>query len=79
MNTKLIARYAIRETMGLVVMGVALFWSAGRIDWWPAWASLAVMLAWIAATAIIILRFNPGLLAERSWPGAVGAVYRRRT
>jgi hypothetical protein len=32
---KLIARYAIREAMGLVVMGVALFWSAGRIDWWP--------------------------------------------
>jgi hypothetical protein len=36
MDTKLSARYAIRETMGIVVMGVALFWSAGRIDWWPA-------------------------------------------
>jgi hypothetical protein len=33
MDTKLIARYAIRETMGIVGMGVALFWSAGRIDW----------------------------------------------
>jgi len=54
--------------MGLVVMGVALFWSAGQIDWWPAWASLAVMLGWITATAIVILRFNPGLLAERLGP-----------
>ena len=35
MDAKLIARYAVRETMGLVLMGVALFWSAGRIDWWP--------------------------------------------
>ena len=68
MDTKLIARYAIRETMGIVVMGVALFWSAGQIDWWPAWASIAVMLAWITATAIVIFRFNPDLLAERLGP-----------
>jgi len=68
MDTKLVARYAIRETMGIVGMGVALFWSAGRIDWWPAWASIAVMLAWIIATAIIIFRFNPDLLAERLGP-----------
>jgi len=68
MDTKVIVRYAIRETMGIVVMGVALFWSAGQIDWWPAWASLAVMLGWVTATAIVILRFNPGLLAERLGP-----------
>ena len=68
MDTKLIARYTVRETMGIVVMGVALFWSAGRIDWWPAWASIAVMLAWITATAIVILRFNPDLMAERLGP-----------
>jgi len=68
MNTKLIVRYAIREIMGLVGMGVALFWSAGRIDWWPAWAALAVMAGWIMATAIIVTRLNPDLLAERLGP-----------
>ncbi len=68
MNTKLIARYALRETLGLIVMGVTLFWSAGQIDWWPAWAALAVMTAWTIATAIVILRFNPALLAERLGP-----------
>ena len=68
MDMKLVVRYAIRETLGLVVMGVALFWSAGRIDWWPAWAALAVMAAWIVATAVVILRFNPALLAERLGP-----------
>jgi len=67
-NTKLIARYAIREAMGIIVMGVALFWSAGRMDWWPAWAALTVMLVWIIATALVILRFNPDLLAERLGP-----------
>jgi protein-S-isoprenylcysteine O-methyltransferase Ste14 len=68
MNTKMIVHYAIREIMGLVVMAAALFWSAGRINWWPAWAALAVMFVWTGATAIVILRFNPTLLAERLGP-----------
>ena len=68
MDTKLIVRYAVREALGIVIMGAALFWSAGRVDWWPAWASIIVMLAWILATATVILRFNPGLLAERLGP-----------
>jgi protein-S-isoprenylcysteine O-methyltransferase Ste14 len=82
MNPKLFTRFVIRETMGTVFVGVALFWPAGRIDWWPAWALIAVTLAWIAATAIVILRFNPDLLAERlgprkggkPWDGAIMGV-----
>jgi protein-S-isoprenylcysteine O-methyltransferase Ste14 len=58
-------RYAIREILSLLGMGVALFWSAGRLDWWPAWAALAVMAVWTAATAIIVLHYNPALLVER--------------
>ena len=68
MDSRLIARFALREAMGILIMGVALFWSAGEIDWWPAWAALAVMLAWITATAVVILRFNQTLLAERLGP-----------
>jgi len=68
MDTRLFARYAVRELLGLGGMGVALFWSAGRFDWWPGWAALAVMAAWIAATAIVIVRSNPALLAERLGP-----------
>jgi protein-S-isoprenylcysteine O-methyltransferase Ste14 len=68
MSAKLIVRYTVRETLGLVIMGVALFWSAGKLNWLPAWACLAVMAGWSAATAIVILRYNPGLLAERLGP-----------
>jgi protein-S-isoprenylcysteine O-methyltransferase Ste14 len=68
MDAKLIARYSGRETMGLVVMGVALFWSAGRLDWWAGCMVMAVMAAWVIATAVVILRFNPALLAERLGP-----------
>jgi len=68
MDTKVIARYVIRETLGIVIMGMALFWPAGQMDWWPAWASIAVMLVWTLATAIVIFCFNPNLLAERLGP-----------
>lgn len=68
MDPKIVLRYVIREAMGIGLMGVALFWSAGRVDWWPAWALISVMLAWSTATAIVILRFNPDLLVERLGP-----------
>ncbi|UCH24940.1 MAG: isoprenylcysteine carboxylmethyltransferase family protein [Trueperaceae bacterium] len=69
-----VARFAIRETLGIVVMGVALFWSSGTLDWWPAWALLSVLVWWVAATAWVIVRFHPSLLPERLGPvkGAKG-------
>lgn len=68
MNSKIIVRYIIRETMGIVFMGVALFWAAGTINWWPAWAALAIMALWSAGTAAVILQRNPDLLADRLGP-----------
>jgi protein-S-isoprenylcysteine O-methyltransferase Ste14 len=49
-------------------MAVALFWSAGRIDWWPAWAAIAVWLVFYTAMDITIFRLNPDLMAERLSP-----------
>jgi protein-S-isoprenylcysteine O-methyltransferase Ste14 len=67
-DPRLAARYTILEIIRLAVMGVALFWSAGRLDWWAAWAALAVVAGWMIATAVIIFRFTPDLLAERIGP-----------
>jgi predicted kinase len=85
MDTKLLARYAIREVLNLVGMGVVLFWSAGRLDWWSAWAALAVITVWTAATAIIVLHYHPDLLTERlarrngdrSWDAATDILDRK--
>jgi protein-S-isoprenylcysteine O-methyltransferase Ste14 len=65
MTSKLRARYILRETLGIVGMAVALFWSGGTIRWWQAWGAIAVMLAWIIATAYIVFVSQPDLLAER--------------
>lgn len=68
MATKLIAGFALREGAAVFFMGLALFWSAGRIDWWPAWALIAVSSAWSVGTTLAILRHGPDLLAERLRP-----------
>ena len=68
MNSRLIFRFAFREIMGAVIAGVALFWSAGRVDWWAGWAMVILLLSWSFATGVVILRINPDLLAERLGP-----------
>jgi protein-S-isoprenylcysteine O-methyltransferase Ste14 len=67
-NLGLLLRYSVRETMGLVVMGAALFWPARTFDWWAAWVLTAITLCWIIGTAIVILTYHPELLAERLGP-----------
>jgi protein-S-isoprenylcysteine O-methyltransferase Ste14 len=68
MKPKLVAFYFIGETMSVAVMGVVLLWSAGRLDWWPAWAAVGVNLAWLTTMGIVIIRFHPDLLMERLHP-----------
>ena len=67
-NPAILLRYSIREMMGLLVMSTALFWPARTFNWGAAWALVAVTLAWIIGTAIVILTYNPDLLAERLGP-----------
>ena len=68
MNKKLITLHFLNDFLSLAGVGVVLFWSAGRVAWWPAWAVIVVWLVWFAAMDIIIFRFNPDLMAERLSP-----------
>jgi protein-S-isoprenylcysteine O-methyltransferase Ste14 len=68
MKTRLTALYLLDQVLSIAAVGVALFWSAGRIDWWAPWAAIAVWIAYFAATDIVLLRFNPDLAAERAAP-----------
>lgn len=68
MITKRIALYVLVDILSVIAAGVAMFWAAGRIDWWAAWAAIAVWLASFAAIDIIVLRLNPELMAERLAP-----------
>lgn len=68
MNTKLVTVHFLGDVLSILAAGAAMFLSAGRVDWRPAWAVLAVWVVWFAAMDVILLRFNPELLAERLAP-----------
>jgi protein-S-isoprenylcysteine O-methyltransferase Ste14 len=87
MNPKVIMLYILDQFLSVAAMAVALFWSAGRIDWWAAWAGIAIWVAFFAATDILLLRHNPGLIAERlhppkdakSWDKTIMSIFRLMT
>jgi len=60
-----VARFLVRESLGVAFLAVVLFWTAGTAAWWPAWALVATTAAWVAATTLVIRRVDPGLFAER--------------
>jgi protein-S-isoprenylcysteine O-methyltransferase Ste14 len=68
MNKKNLGRYMLDAVLSLIGGGVILFWSAGKIDWWPAWGVLAVNAYMMAAMGFIIFRRFPDLAAERLSP-----------
>jgi protein-S-isoprenylcysteine O-methyltransferase Ste14 len=77
----------VDQILSVFAMAVALFWSAGRIDWWPAWAAIGVWLAFFTATDILLLRINPDLISERlappkgakAWDRAIMSLFRLST
>jgi protein-S-isoprenylcysteine O-methyltransferase Ste14 len=68
MRKKLIVFNFMDSILSLAGMGVALFWSAGRLNWWQAWVALGVMAIWLAVTGYISIYIQPELLEERVHP-----------
>lgn len=61
-----ILRWAIKQTVYILLLAAALFLSVGGADWWQAWAVIALAIATQALTAALISPTNPELLVERS-------------
>jgi protein-S-isoprenylcysteine O-methyltransferase Ste14 len=67
----------------LVIFGVLLFATAGRLDWPEAWIFLGIYLLGITANGLWSLRHNPDMLNERgrvgenakSWDKVIGLIY----
>jgi protein-S-isoprenylcysteine O-methyltransferase Ste14 len=64
----IVTRYLVRETMGTVIAGVALFWSAGTIAWPMGWIVFGIYVAWVAGMATVLIKLEPELIAERLGP-----------
>jgi protein-S-isoprenylcysteine O-methyltransferase Ste14 len=48
------------------VIAIFMFVPAGRLDWWQAWALLAIYLGAIVFNAFFVMRGDPELIAERA-------------
>jgi protein-S-isoprenylcysteine O-methyltransferase Ste14 len=87
MNKKLLVLHFVNDFLGILGMAVALFWSAGRLDWWPAWAAIAIWVVWFGAMDIVLLRGDRQLMAERlaipkgakPWDRAIMSIFRLTT
>ncbi len=66
-NRKLV-RWAVRETMGVVMAAVILMLAAGRWDWLWGWVAVGVLAFWVIATALAVIPRDPQVLAERLGP-----------
>ena len=71
---RILLRYVIRETLGVAMVGVILFLSAGSLSWPMGWILVGITLVWVAATAFVLITKSPELIAERLGPkkGAKG-------
>lgn len=50
---------------GIVITALPLFLAAGTIAWSAGWIYLILLYGWLLIGILLLLRYNPGLLAER--------------
>lgn len=50
------------------MQAVLLFWSSGRLDWGWAWTYLGICVVSLTINAVVLLRTNPEIIAERGRP-----------
>ncbi len=67
-TSRIVARWAVRESMGLVMLALFLFVSAGRWDWGWGWVLVILMAAWVVGTGWAVIPRYPQLLADRVSP-----------
>ena len=64
--TKGVARWLIRESLGVATVGVLLLVSAGRWHWPAAWILVGIYALWVTANAVLLIPRSPELLIERA-------------
>lgn len=61
----LMRRVLPRTVIFVAFMAAVLFASAGRLDWWGAWAHVAMMGSIMVGTLVLLVRRCPELIVER--------------
>ncbi len=67
--TRGVLKRGVQLLVSGLVLALAMFVSAGRRDWWQAWAFLGIYFGAIAFNGLVVLRDDPELIAE-AWRGS---------
>lgn len=59
-------KQVLKFAIFVLITPVVLFASAGRLDWWMAWAYAGLVIAVAIVSRVLVARKNPDLLAERA-------------
>jgi protein-S-isoprenylcysteine O-methyltransferase Ste14 len=59
-------RWAVKQTIFVLILAAALFLSAGGLDWARGWLYLGLVAAIQVLTALLLIPRSPDLLVERS-------------
>jgi protein-S-isoprenylcysteine O-methyltransferase Ste14 len=63
--TRGVLKRLIQVVFSGVILAVFMFLPAGRLDWWPAWAYVAIYFGMVIFNALFVLGKDPELIAER--------------
>jgi len=50
----------------VLIVAAILFISSGRLDWWAAWVYLGLYIVGTSASILVMVLYNPELIAERT-------------
>ena len=52
-------------TLGVVLVGVLLFWPAGTLDWWNGWLFMGILFVPMFLAGLVMMAKSPNLLRSR--------------
>ena len=65
MNLKLFAEALTKFFIGVILVGILIFWSAGSLSFWPGWLLMGILFLPMFVAGLVMMAKNPGLLRER--------------
>jgi len=68
-NMKTALQVTVSSVLGLALIGLALFWPAGRFDYWQAWVFLGIFVVLSAIYTVYVGMKNPEVLRRRMHAG----------
>jgi protein-S-isoprenylcysteine O-methyltransferase Ste14 len=65
MTKRLFSEAILKFALGVVLVGVLLFWPAGTLDWWNGWLFMGILFVPMFLAGLVMMAKSPNLLRSR--------------